>query len=138
LTVIGTAPGGEELHGTATPPANLTVMVYPTGTAVVNRAGGSDFCVPSTSTFPPVSGQHLPRRPQWTCRVCAADWPCQTAIGLLAAEMTRTPMCVYLAAYLIDAIVDLPDVPIGVLYLRFLQPARRQPATFTSAGTERQ
>ena len=80
-----------------------------------------------------MSGEHLPRRPQWTCRVCADDWPCAAAWCRLAGEMTRIPMCIYLAAYLVEAITDQPAMPSEALHLRFLQPARSQPHTHTTA-----
>jgi hypothetical protein len=42
-------------------------------------------------------------------------------------------MCIYLAAYLVEAIADQPAIPSEALYLRFLQPARSQPNTHTTA-----
>lgn len=67
---------------------------------------------------------HVPGRPHWTCRACAAEWPCAPAWNVLA-RMTRTTRCVHLAGYLLDALHDLPQVAPGVLFRRFLAPARR-------------
>ncbi|MET7946014.1 hypothetical protein [Micromonospora sp. NPDC005324] len=53
--------------------------------------------------------QHLPRRPLWLCRVCAATWPCATARMLLRVEYgtDRVALSIYMASQLFDATADL-------------------------------
>ncbi|MEV0806938.1 hypothetical protein [Micromonospora sp. NPDC050200] len=71
---------------------------------------------------------HLPLRPLWLCRVCAAPWPCATARLALVAEYAhdRVALSVYLCTVLYDAAADLhrlhphdgPDP--AALFARFL------------------
>ncbi|WP_420884088.1 hypothetical protein [Micromonospora sp. CPCC 205547] len=73
-------------------------------------------------------GGHLPLRPLWLCRACAAPWPCAPArLGLLheyAAD--RVSLLVYLGGLLHDAAGELHrlhpyDGPApGQLFTRFL------------------
>ncbi|MEU4554200.1 hypothetical protein [Micromonospora violae] len=53
--------------------------------------------------------QHLPRRPSWLCRVCAATWPCAFARMLLRVEYEgdRVALSIYMASQLDDATADL-------------------------------
>ncbi|MET8261308.1 hypothetical protein [Micromonospora sp. NPDC005205] len=53
--------------------------------------------------------QHLPRRPSWLCRVCAAAWPCAFARMLLRVEYgtDRVALSIYMASQLFDATADL-------------------------------
>ncbi|MGW5556704.1 hypothetical protein ACWER9_05695 [Micromonospora sp. NPDC003944] len=53
--------------------------------------------------------QHLPRRPSWLCRVCAAAWPCALARMLLRVEYgtDRVALSIYMASQLFDATADL-------------------------------
>ncbi|MEU5668779.1 hypothetical protein ABZ749_00145 [Micromonospora sp. NPDC047753] len=53
--------------------------------------------------------QHLPRRPTWLCRVCAAAWPCPLARMLLRVQYgtDRVGLSIYLASQLFDATADL-------------------------------
>ncbi|MFF0172161.1 hypothetical protein [Micromonospora profundi] len=72
--------------------------------------------------------QHLPLRPLWLCRVCAAPWPCPVARLTLRQEYAhdRIALSIYLCAVLHDAAADLyrlnphdgPDP--AALYARFL------------------
>ncbi|MEH1164501.1 hypothetical protein V6V47_03845 [Micromonospora sp. CPCC 205539] len=52
---------------------------------------------------------HLPMRPLWLCRVCAAAWPCPPARLLLTMEYRRdrVALSVYMAGQLFDATADL-------------------------------
>nr|WP_091127360.1 hypothetical protein [Micromonospora eburnea] len=58
---------------------------------------------------PVVSGAHLPIRPLWLCRACAAPWPCATARLTLLREYAddRVALLVYLGGMLHDAIGQL-------------------------------
>ncbi|MEE6257849.1 hypothetical protein [Plantactinospora sonchi] len=90
-------------------------------------------------TGPDVPGgrEHLPRRPNWRCRVCGTDWPCLAARSLLPLEYLRdrVGLSVYLATMLQEAMTDLhrlnpelgPDP--ARMYARFLGWAapRRNP-----------
>ncbi|GGM60792.1 hypothetical protein GCM10011608_52330 [Micromonospora sonchi] len=55
------------------------------------------------------SQSHLPLRPLWLCRICAAPWPCSPArLTLLAGyRHDRVALSIYLAAMLYDAVDDL-------------------------------
>ncbi|MGV9216142.1 hypothetical protein ACTFTM_30190 [Micromonospora sp. RB23] len=71
---------------------------------------------------------HLPLRPLWLCRVCAAPWPCPEARLALRQEYAhdRIALSIYLCTVLHDAVADLyrlnphdgPDPK--ALYTRFL------------------
>lgn len=71
---------------------------------------------------------HLPLRPLWLCRVCAAPWPCAAArLGLVAEYADdRIALSIYLCAVLHEAAADLyrlnpqdgPDP--AALFARFL------------------
>lgn len=52
---------------------------------------------------------HLPLRPLWLCRACAAPWPCAPAKLRLAREYAgnRVALCLYLSSVLHDAATDL-------------------------------
>lgn len=70
---------------------------------------------------------HLPLRPLWLCRACAAPWPCAHARLSLKAEYAqdRTALCIYLGSMLYDACEDLNklnpnEVDVAALYTRFI------------------
>ncbi|MEU8260902.1 hypothetical protein AB0C02_09820 [Micromonospora sp. NPDC048999] len=77
---------------------------------------------------------HLPLRPLWLCRVCAAPWPCAAARLSLTAEYAADPigLSVYLCGVLYEATADLhrlnpDDAPDpAALFDRFLAWARRR------------
>lgn len=56
-----------------------------------------------------MSRAHLPLRPLWLCRVCAAPWPCATARLTLLREYAdaRVTLLIYLATLLHEAVDDL-------------------------------
>lgn len=55
---------------------------------------------------------HVPMRPRWLCRVCAAAWPCPPARLLLGMEYRRdrVGLSVYMAGCLFDATADLIEI----------------------------
>ncbi|MFI6330955.1 flavin reductase [Micromonospora chersina] len=65
---------------------------------------------------------HVPVTPAWTCGGCGADWPCQTRQRELRAEYDGPPvsLILYLAAQLVNATYDLPEIAAGHLHHRFL------------------
>jgi hypothetical protein len=73
-------------------------------------------------------GPHLPRRPSWRCRACAAAWPCRIAREILLTEYAddRVGLSVYLCTTLYDVTADLhPLQPVDRptprdLYRRFI------------------
>ncbi|WP_347404837.1 hypothetical protein [Micromonospora sp. WMMD1102] len=77
---------------------------------------------------PPARPSHLPRRPLWLCRACAAEWPCLTARSLLVVEYVVDPvgLSVYLATMLQAALEDHrrlspdPGPDPARMYARFL------------------
>jgi len=64
----------------------------------------------------------MPLRPVWACGHCNKPWPCPDRRAQLVIAYTDDvlPLALYLAACLVDAAYDLPDVPAGDLYTRFL------------------
>ena len=77
---------------------------------------------------------HVPMRPLWLCRVCAAPWPCQPARLMLTMDYRRTGSgCPYMAGRLFDATGDLITLnphavpPRRELFERFLAWTRRRP-----------
>ncbi|WP_433343713.1 hypothetical protein [Micromonospora sp. CA-111912] len=78
------------------------------------------------------AGRHLPLRPLWLCRACAAPWPCATARLTLLREYAddRIALLIYLAGLLHEATGHLytlnpHDAPQpGQLFDRFLAWAR--------------
>ncbi|MBF9133406.1 hypothetical protein I0C86_31265 [Plantactinospora sp. S1510] len=75
---------------------------------------------------------HLPQRPIWLCRACAAEWPCLVARTRLPIEYARNPVAlhIYLGTMLQAAIDDLyrlnpePGPDPARMYARFLAWAR--------------
>ncbi|MGA4728790.1 hypothetical protein ACPB67_15295 [Micromonospora taraxaci] len=71
---------------------------------------------------------HLPLRPLWLCRVCAAPWPCPVARLTLCQEYAhdRIALSIYLCTVLHDAAADLyrlnphDGLDPAVLFTRFL------------------
>lgn len=55
---------------------------------------------------------HLPIRPVWRCRACAAGWPCPPARLTLLSEYAgnRLALTVYLATLMHEAVRDLYEV----------------------------
>ncbi|MCI4064307.1 hypothetical protein MRQ36_17565 [Micromonospora sp. R77] len=80
---------------------------------------------------------HVPIRPLWLCRVCAAPWPCQPARLLLLMEYRRDRpgLSVHLAGCLFDATADLlalnpnPGPSPAELFERFLAWTRGRPGS---------
>ncbi|MEU1363776.1 hypothetical protein ABZ356_28480 [Micromonospora zamorensis] len=77
---------------------------------------------------------HLPMRPAWLCRNCAAPWPCGPARLDLAAEFDghSIALAFYLAASMHEAIDDVhglvlrPNLPaMHARFLGWLSLARR-------------
>jgi hypothetical protein len=76
------------------------------------------------------SPEHLPHRPSWLCNSCERPWPCDPARETLATEYQHwtTGLFLYLAAQLVQALIDMPKAPVGELHEQFLSWVRR-PAT---------
>ncbi|WP_320069700.1 hypothetical protein [Micromonospora sp. RTGN7] len=97
----------------------------------VRRAGRADPAEQRRSLVTG-AGRHLPLRPLWLCRACAAPWPCATARLTLLREYAddRIALLIYLAGLLHEAIGHLytlnpHDAPEpGQLFDRFLAWAR--------------
>jgi hypothetical protein len=64
--------------------------------------------------------EHLPSRPGWDCRTCAAPWPCKPAQVRLAAEHGPTPLAILMWGYLEEAARDMPGLPVGEFFARFI------------------
>ena len=87
-------------------------------------------------TTPPLQErQHLPLRPLWICRICAAPWPCAPARLRLWHEYAhdRVSLSIYLSTVLHEAAADLyrlapnPGPDPADLFARFLGWTRRRP-----------
>jgi hypothetical protein len=78
---------------------------------------------------------HVPIRPLWLCRLCAAPWPCATARLNLEAEYgdDRAGLSVYMATALHEAVEDLhklnpePSQDPAELFVRFIAWTQRGP-----------
>lgn len=69
-----------------------------------------------------VGSGHQPTGKKWICRDCGAFWPCEPARERLDREFARDRVVLnlYLASSFLRASQDMPDVPAGLLYGRFL------------------
>jgi len=65
-------------------------------------------------------GLHIAERPSWDCRSCGRPWPCDSARQALRAEMTRTPLAIYMCGNLDEAVRDLPASLPSELFERFI------------------
>jgi hypothetical protein len=80
-------------------------------------------------TIPAERVEHVPRRPEWDCRVCGLSWPCPDSRRNLLAEFGEFPgvLAIYLTGRLRDAIHDLAlnELPVPAdLNDRFVDWAR--------------
>jgi hypothetical protein len=76
---------------------------------------------------------HLPQRPDWRCLACQEEWPCLGARADLLTEYAdaRPSLGMYLAAHMMDAVLDLGRPLDAELYDRFLawvRPREPRPA----------
>jgi hypothetical protein len=76
--------------------------------------------------------RHLPARPVWRCRACAAPWPCQPAkLGLrIAYADDPAALTAHLRGLLAEAVADrrgthLRPIEPAVLRTRFIDWVRR-------------
>lgn len=65
---------------------------------------------------------HQPNGTTWQCGDCGGFWPCEGARDRLAKEFDqdRVVLCLYLASSFTRACGDMPAIPAGILYDRFL------------------
>lgn len=70
----------------------------------------------------PVTGEHHPQRPAWTCSNCGRDWPCDPAREALAQEYgdQRVKLAVHMAVQLGHAAGELPQPDVRDLHERFI------------------
>ena len=70
---------------------------------------------------------HLPRRPEWTCRECGDEWPCVHAMHDLEKEHggSSPSLGMYLVDKWFDATVDMPAADHNELYRRIVAWPRR-------------
>ena len=65
----------------------------------------------------PTAG-HTPSRPAWTCKApgCGKPWPCSTkrAELLMTYRHAHSPLRIYMASYMYDAIEDAVRYPLEV------------------------
>ncbi|KAB1946081.1 flavin reductase [Micromonospora sp. ALFpr18c] len=73
-----------------------------------------------------LDGQHTPRRPQWDCAGCGADWPCAPAQVRLgeAYGRDRIGLAMYCGALYAAAVNDLPVTTNGETWARFVSWVR--------------
>ncbi|TDB71109.1 hypothetical protein [Micromonospora sp. KC723] len=81
--------------------------------------------------------RHVPVRPTWRCRACAAPWPCSPAKLWLRHEYAhdRPALAIYLCLLMHDAIADATKFDVRVdpaaYFTRFItwtRPAARSPS----------
>lgn len=58
---------------------------------------------------------------RWDCRVCQLPWPCPTAQEQLVGELSPTRLAAHMYGQLELAAGALPDVPVGVMFDRFIR-----------------
>ncbi|TDC30284.1 hypothetical protein E1211_24500 [Micromonospora sp. 15K316] len=69
----------------------------------------------------PVSDDHAPEPPGWSCGSCGEDWPCATKRSRLLQEYgDRATLSVYLGSCLAAASEDLRSVSVTSLQDRFI------------------
>jgi len=69
-------------------------------------------------------------RPSWECRACDKPWPCDPAREQLAAEMDGLQLSLYLFTCLEVVAGDLPRLPPGEAFDRFI--AWTRPSTLAA------
>ncbi|SIR17564.1 hypothetical protein SAMN05444858_1077 [Micromonospora avicenniae] len=74
----------------------------------------------------PVSDEHAPEQPTWSCGSCGEDWPCATKRSRLLREYgDRATLSVYLGSCLAAASEDLRTASVTSLQNRFIGWLRR-------------
>jgi hypothetical protein len=65
---------------------------------------------------------HRPQRPEWSCRHCGEQWPCEPAKDELTGAYAhdRVGLLVYLAGLLVHAVQEVDGSPPHALLERFL------------------
>jgi hypothetical protein len=65
---------------------------------------------------------HQPTTQSWVCLACSLPWPCLTRRRQLLARYADSPasLALVLAAALVDACRDLPEVPAGELHAQLV------------------
>lgn len=76
--------------------------------------------VSETRTALSMQDEHPPARPSWDCRTCGRCWPCDPARELMASEMDRVALSVYMWLNLENAVMELPAMPACELFDRFI------------------
>jgi hypothetical protein len=67
---------------------------------------------------------HIADRPSWDCLACVKSWPCDPAREALATQMDPVQLAMYLWSNLEEAAGDLPDMPVGEAFDRFISWTR--------------
>jgi hypothetical protein len=103
---------------------------------VMGNDGRIALAMPAMDTFD--LDAHQPTRPDWGCRTCGDDWPCERFRDYVLATM-KDPLIrsMYMGGYFQFAIVELDrTIEPGAIHTRFfawtrlateLQPARGHP-----------
>jgi hypothetical protein len=63
---------------------------------------------------------HVAERPSWDCKRCGRAWPCAPARERLVLEMDPTGLAMYAWGNLEEAAGDMPGMPVGEMFERFL------------------
>ncbi|MGC9667471.1 hypothetical protein ACNTMW_13050 [Planosporangium sp. 12N6] len=79
---------------------------------------------------------HLPVRPTWTCVCCGNGWPCETGRRQLLIEYdgATAMLGLVMSTHFVRAAEDLPVVPAGQLYHRFVGWIRSRPRRPVNRG----
>ena len=64
--------------------------------------------------------EHVAHRPSWDCRACGKPWPCPVARERLASELDSIQLALYAWVNLEEAAGDMPLMPAGEAFQRFL------------------
>lgn len=64
--------------------------------------------------------EHVAEQRTWRCRSCRAEWPCLDAKRQLVATHTQTELAILALLDLQHAARDLPHMPLGDAFDRFV------------------
>lgn len=76
-----------------------------------------------------IESEHTAERPSWRCRVCDDPWPCVPAKRQLLSTLSPTRLAVQGLANLEEAARDVPGMPVGEAFARFVSWAWPENAT---------
>ncbi|MEU4242181.1 flavin reductase [Actinoplanes sp. NPDC026619] len=68
----------------------------------------------------PLDPEHTASRPDWNCRACGAEWPCEPAKAAMRAEAQRTYLGMLMWGFLEDFAHDATEEQFRNAHDRFI------------------